>query len=116
MLNRLKILSVASCLAGVIILLTATLAQTGSLDLSNAEVIVTSSSNTSFIGMTNTDAKGQFVLKGVPAGGINVVIRRNGQIIAQGAGILNNGSLNEAQALKIVVAPPSDTLKSHPKQ
>jgi hypothetical protein len=91
-------------------------AQTPVLDLSNAEVIVTSSSNTSYVGMANTDAQGRFSLNGVPAGGINVVIRRNGAIIAQGAGVTAGGNLNEAQELNIMVAPLPNTLKSGPSK
>ncbi len=91
-------------------------ADTGALDLANAEVIVTSSSNTTYVGMANTDNQGRFVLNGVPAGGINVVIRRNGQVIAQGAGVTAGGNLSEAQVLNITVAPLPNALKSSPTQ
>lgn len=91
-------------------------ADTGAVDLANAEVIITSSSNASYVGMTNTDNQGRFVLNGVPAGGISVVIRRDGQVIAQGAGVTAGGNLSEAQVLNIVVAPLSNTLKSTPTQ
>ncbi len=87
-------------------------AQAAALDLSNAEVIVTSSTNPSYVGMTNTNDLGKFVLNGVPAGGVNVEIRRNGEIIAQGGAVTAGGNLNEAQVLGIVVEPASNTLKS----
>lgn len=87
-------------------------APTALVDISNAEVIVTSSSNTAYVGMANTDDQGRFVLNGVPAGGVNVVIRRNGVVIAQGAAVTTGGNLNEAQELNITVAPLSNTLKA----
>ncbi|MFL6211722.1 MAG: Ig-like domain-containing protein [Pyrinomonadaceae bacterium] len=86
------------------------------VNLANAEVIVTSSSDINYIGMANTDPQGQFTLNGVPAGGINVVIRRYGQIIAQGAGVFAGGDLSEAQVLNIVVAPMPKLKKQLPNQ
>jgi hypothetical protein len=76
-----------------------------------AEVIVTSSSNLTYTGMTNTDKQGRFSINGVPAGGINVIVRRNGQIIAQGSGVFAGGILSEAQVLDIVVAQMSNLSK-----
>lgn len=81
------------------------------VNLANAEVMVTSSSDTNYIGMTNTDPQGQFTLNGVPAGGINVVVRRHGRIVAQGADVFAGGNLSEAQVLNIVVAPMSKLKK-----
>ena len=88
--------------------------KTSSPDLGNAEVFVTSSSNVDFVGMANTDGHGHFMLNGVPAGGINVVVRRNGVVIARGAAVTEGGSLNEAQMLNIRLVPPENTLKSVP--
>lgn len=90
--------------------------RTGAADMANAEVIVTSSSNTSYVGMTNTDDQGRFSLNGVPAGGINVVVRRKGQIIAEGAGVFAGGNLGEAQVLHIVVEPPTTHRKPGPNR
>jgi hypothetical protein len=112
MLSRPKMLGMAFVFAGSLPL--SPFAQTGAPDLSNAEVIVKSSVNTAFVAMTNTDAKGHFVLNGIPAGGINVLIRRNNQIIAQGAAIFNGGNLSEAQVLNILMPPSSNILKSDP--
>jgi hypothetical protein len=85
---------------------------TPSVDLSNAEVIVKSSSALGYVGMTNTDGQGHFSLNGVPAGGINVIVRRKGQIIGQGTGVFAGGNLSEAQILNIVLAPISNVTKT----
>jgi len=116
MLDRHKMLGIvlASCMVTSITAVWA--AQTLPLDLSFAEVIVTSSSNTAYVGMVNTDAQGHFVLNGVPAGGINVVIRRNGVIIGQGAGVTAGGNLSQAQELNITVERLPDSLKSVPSK
>lgn len=74
-------------------------------DLANAEVIVTSASNPGYVGMTNTDAQGGFTLSGVPSGGISVLVRRNGVLIARGAGMFSAGELTKAQLLDIVLVP-----------
>jgi hypothetical protein len=70
-------------------------------DIANAEVYITSSGNANYLGMTNTDALGQFTLAGVPAGGINIQVRRNGQLIARGAARFEGGPLNQAQLLHV---------------
>jgi hypothetical protein len=71
----------------------------------NAEVLVTSSTDKSYIGMTNTDARGRFGINGVPAGGIHVEFRRKGRVVAQGYGVMSGDRLSEAQAIDIVVEP-----------
>jgi hypothetical protein len=75
-------------------------------DLANAEVIVRSSGNPGWVGMTNTDANGNFLLSGVPAGGINVTVRRRGAVIAQGAGLIQGGSVGAQQILQVGLQPP----------
>lgn len=84
--------------------------------LAKAEVIVRSSVNHHYVGMTNTDAEGNFMLSGVPAGGVSVIVRRNGQIIAQGAGVFGGGSLTGPQVLSIVIAPPAVSTKVRPQE
>ncbi len=84
--------------------------------LARAEVIVHSSSNVRYVGMTNTDAQGNFVLTGVPTGGILVEIRRNGTLLAQGSGIFAGGSLNTAQALSILIVAPPTSTKTTPQK
>jgi hypothetical protein len=69
--------------------------------LANAEVIVHSSANVKYVGMTNTDALGNFTLNGVPPGGISVQVMRNGKVIGVGGGLFPGGSLTTAQALTI---------------
>ncbi len=90
--------------------------QAEAVDLSNAEVIVTSSSDNTYTGMTNTDSQGRFSLNGVPAGGISVVVRRKGQIIAQGAGVFEGGNLSEARTLDIVLTGVSKPGKQKSSQ
>lgn len=112
MLNKLQIFRVVFILAGAVLLSPSSHA--AKLDISNAEVIVKSSANTAFVAMTNTDATGRFSLKNIPAGGINVVIRRKNKIIAQGATIFAGGNLSETQVSNILAAPASNTLKAGP--
>ncbi len=71
----------------------------------DAEVIVRSSTNTAYVGMTNTDGAGNFVLNGVPPGAISVVIRRSGQVIANGSGVFAGGSFTSSQLLNISLIP-----------
>jgi hypothetical protein len=72
----------------------------------NAQVMVTSSGDPGYKGMTNTDAQGNFVLNGVPPGGISVTVTRNGQVIGQGAGVFPGGPLTTQLALSIGLALP----------
>jgi hypothetical protein len=83
-------------------------------DLAKAEVIVRSSTNHRYIGMTNADKHGNFVLNGVPAGGVDVVVRRKGRILAQGAGIFPGGPLGTKQVLQILLASPQAPPKKKP--
>jgi hypothetical protein len=71
----------------------------------NAEVLVTSSTDRQYLGMTNTDSQGRFTLAGVPPGGINVLIRRNGRLCARAASVFAGGALNQAQLLNIELIP-----------
>lgn len=57
-------------------------------DLANAEVHVYSSGNPRYVGMTNTDSSGKFQLTGVPPGTCRVEIRRNGELLALGRGVV----------------------------
>lgn len=86
------------------------------IDLVNAEVIVLSSGNPYFRAMTNTDERGGFAINGIPAGGIVVIVRRNGVDIARGSGIIEKGFLNEASVLEIGLVPVQPALKSLPKR
>lgn len=84
--------------------------------LANGEVTVRSSGNVKYVGMTNTDSQGNFVLSGVPPGGIVVEVRRNGKVIAQGADVFPGGDLTTSQVLAIALAPPVTDTKSGPQQ
>lgn len=70
----------------------------------DAEVIVSSSTNPAYVGMTNTDGAGNFVLNGVPPGAVSVVIRRNGQVVARGSGVFAGGPFTNTQLLQIPLA------------
>ena len=80
--------------------------------IANAEVRVTSSGNGAYLGMTNADAQGRFSLAGVPAGGINVQVWRNGVLIARGAAVIAGNLLNQAQLLHIELVSPEAQPKS----
>jgi len=84
------------------------------LNLANAEVIVRSSRNPSFVGMASTDSAGHFTVKGVPKGGINITVRRNNAVVATGAAIFAGGVLTDALATPLLVDPNRNHLKSGP--
>jgi hypothetical protein len=56
----------------------------------NAEVEITSSVDLSFRGLANSDAQGRFQVSGVPYGGVTVTVRIGDQIVARGAGVLQD--------------------------
>jgi hypothetical protein len=72
----------------------------------NAVVTVRSSGDPKYTGMTNTDAQGNFVLNGVPRGGISVTVTRNGQVIGQGAGVFPGGPFTTQLALSVGLSVP----------
>lgn len=53
-----------------------------------AEVEVLSSGNREYRGLTNTDVRGAFFIRGVPPGGLLVTLRRKGKIVGVASGIL----------------------------
>ena len=109
-----KYQAIVLMLAGCLLMPFGVYSDVGLPDLSNAEVIVKSSVNTSYAGMTNTDSKGDFLLKDVPTGGINVLIRRNNKIIAQGAMIFKGGNLIGSDIASFLAPPATNALKSKP--
>jgi len=76
-------------------------------DIAYAEVTVRSSGNVNWVRNTNTDANGNFLITGIPAGGITVTVQRNGKIIATGSGILTEGTLGQQQVLRIGLLAPT---------
>lgn len=86
------------------------------VNLANAEILVRSSADPTYRGMTNTDARGRFTLRGVPPGGVNIDVRRNGRVIAQGAGVFPGGTLTPNQLLGIVLKPVPTTVKAGPNK
>ncbi|HWF08379.1 MAG TPA: Ig-like domain-containing protein [Bryobacteraceae bacterium] len=87
----------------------------GTVSLANAEIIVHSSGNVHWVGMTDTDANGHFTLNNVPAGGISVQVIRNGKVIGQGGGLFAGGSLTPSQVLTIILTPPVPGGKTRPQ-
>jgi hypothetical protein len=87
----------------------------GLAQIANSEIIVHSSVNPKYIGMTNSDAQGNFVLTSVPKGGILAQVRKNGRIIAEGSGVFAGGKLSGPQVLSIVVAVPATSTKVTPQ-
>ncbi|AVR97495.1 Ig-like domain-containing protein [Pseudoduganella armeniaca] len=68
--------------------------------LAGAEVRVTSSGNPRYRGMANTDAAGGFTLKGVPPGGINVEVWRDGSLLARGTAL--SGAADQKVPVQLV--------------
>ena len=87
---------------------------TSGVDLTNAELLVTSSGDVRYLGMTNTDASGNFQLNNVPMGGINVQVRRHGQIIGRASGVLGTSTLDKAGLLQLQLAPVTPSSKTGP--
>jgi hypothetical protein len=84
-------------------------------DIAKAEILVRSSVRPKWVGMTNADAQGNFVLTGVPQGGITVQVRKKGKILAQGAGVFSGGGFGAPQVLQILYsAAPAN--KTSPRQ
>ncbi len=75
-----------------------------------AEAEITSSSDPGFLGMTNTDSRGVLSLSGVPPGGINVVLRKRGEIVGQAAAVTRPPLGNEP-VLRVTLEPPSTETK-----
>ncbi|HEX6098540.1 MAG TPA: Ig-like domain-containing protein [Thermoanaerobaculia bacterium] len=75
-----------------------------------AEVEVISSRNGKYKGHGNTDHRGVFKLKKVPAGGVNVVLRRRGEIVGVGSGVLIPEA-GRPNAFHIEIVSPSTASK-----
>jgi hypothetical protein len=74
----------------------------GNSKFARAEVEVISSRDRTFRQMTNADKHGVFTLKNVPAGGIEVTVRRKGEILGRGAAVLDG----EQKSYVIEIVPP----------
>ncbi|HEU4886575.1 MAG TPA: Ig-like domain-containing protein [Thermoanaerobaculia bacterium] len=67
-----------------------------------AEVEIISSTDPSFRAVTNADKHGVFTLKNVPAGGIEVTVRRKGDLLGHGAAVLDG----KERSYTIEILPP----------
>ncbi len=74
--------------------------------IANAEVEVRASTNVEYKGNTNTDRRGSFAISGVPRGGINVVVQKNGQVVGVGSAVLPPFPTTQ-RAVSIVVVSPT---------
>jgi hypothetical protein len=74
--------------------------------IGNAEVEVKASTNVRYTGATNTDPRGNFVISGVPRGGINVTVRKNGQVVGRGSAVLPPFPTTQ-RAVSVVVVDPT---------
>lgn len=59
------------------------------------EVVVRSSGDPSWRGMTNTDPSGRFTLTGVPPGGVVVTVTKKGKVVAEGAALIHGQSTSK---------------------
>jgi hypothetical protein len=90
-------------------------ASTPAVSLANAEIVVHSSGNLHYIGMTNTGSSGNFTLSGVPAGGISVEVIRNGKVIGTGGGVFAGGTLTTPQvSIFLTPLPAGGKTSPHP--
>jgi len=74
-----------------------------------AEAEVTSSGDASYRGMANTDARGVLALTGVPPGGINIVLRKRGVVVGQGAAVLGPPEEGSSVPRILLQSPVVDT-------
>ena len=68
-----------------------------------AEVEIVSSTDASFRAVSNADKDGVFTLKKVPAGGIEVTVRRKGDVLGRGAAVLDG----QQKSYTIEIVAPS---------
>ena len=78
--------------------------------IGNAEVEVKASTDVNYTGATNTDRRGAFAISGVPRGGINVTIRKNGQVVGRGSAVLPPFPTSQ-RAVTVVVVDPTTPAK-----
>jgi hypothetical protein len=71
-----------------------------------AEVEIRSSTDLRWKGHANTDHRGVFHLKKVPAGGVSVVLKRNGEIVGTGAAVFETGP-GKPNAVHLDITPPA---------
>lgn len=79
--------------------------------IANAEVEVRSSTDAGYRGMTNTDRRGNFTMSGVPPGGIQVEVRKNGQVVARGTAIVPPLPTGQSAVTVVLVDPAASPKK-----
>ena len=76
-------------------------------DVANAEVEVSASSNVKYKGMTNTDRRGVFAIDRVPRGGINVKVRRQGELVGEASAVIPP-NLTTTRSVNLVLTVPAN--------
>jgi hypothetical protein len=76
----------------------------------NAEVEVTCSRDRGYRRHVNTDKDGNFTLKNVPAGGIEITVRKKGQIVGRGSAVIPEDA-DRTRPVRITLTPPSTETK-----
>jgi hypothetical protein len=69
------------------------------------QVVVTSSTDPAWEARATTDAKGRFVIKGVPPGGVNAAVYAGGELSAHAAGLLPEGGSLSLELRPVSVKP-----------
>src|SRR5204863_9427819 len=80
----------------------------------HAEVEVTCSRDKRFRRMVNTDKDGTFTVKDVPAGAINVTVKKKGVIVGQGTVVISD-TADPTRPVPADLQPPSQQTKSEPQ-
>lgn len=84
------------------------------LDLRGAEVMIRSSAQPGRVWMANADEAGNFAISGIPAGGVEVYVRRRGEVVAVGSGAFSGGNLTQRRLLSLIVNSPRQGIKMRP--
>jgi hypothetical protein len=80
----------------------------------HAEVEVTCSRDRRFHRTVNTDKDGTFTLKNVPAGAINVTVRKKGVVVGVGSAVIGD-TADPSRPVRVDLQPPSEQPKSEPQ-
>lgn len=80
-------------------------AEVAAQQIANAEVEVKASTDVRYAGATNSDRRGAFAISNVPRGGINVTLRKNGQVVGRGSAVIPPFPTSQRAVTVLVVDP-----------